>query len=200
MKKFIQIKDENYISWIKDLKERYRVSQIKAAIKVNSELIKFNWLLGKDIVEMKADYKWGSSFFDNLSLDLKRSFPNTKGFSPRNLLYMKQFYLLFPYNETTPQVGAQIMPQVGAQIFMMPWNHIKLIIDKCGQDRNKALFYVNNTLKNNWSRAVLMNEIDSNLYKRLGSALTNFEYTLPNSSSELAKEITKDPYNFILFK
>ncbi len=196
MNKLVSINDKEYANLIRDIKERYRQSQIKAAVKVNAELIQFNWMLGKDIVDMHAEAKWGTSFFETLSRDLKKSFSNAKGFSPRNLIYMKQFYSVFPAEESVPQVGAQFMPQVGAQIFMVPWNHIKLIIDKCSKDKNKALFYVNACIKNNWSRAVLMNQISSNLYERQGKAITNFDYTLPAISSDLAKEITKDPYNF----
>lgn len=200
MNKISVIKDRDYIDWIEGLKDRYRTSQIKAAIKVNYELIKFNWLLGKDIVDMKAESKWGSSFFKSLSNDLKRIFPNPTGFSPSNLAYMKRFYLLFS-NLICPQVGDEIVkieihPQVVGEIFTIPWSNIRIIIDKCWQKSDKALFYVNACIKNNWSRAILMNQISSNLYERQGKAITNFEYTLPPNTSDLAKEITKDPYNF----
>lgn len=200
MNKISPIKDKNYINWIEGLKDRYRTSQIKAAIKVNSELIKFNWLLGKDIVEMKAESKWGSSFFESLSNDLKKIFPNATGFSPSNLAYMKRFYILFP-NAFYPQPVGGIedspnYPQFAGEIFTIPWSNIRIIIDKCWQKSEKALFYANACIKNNWSRAVLMNQISSNLYERQGKAITNFEYTLPPITSDLAKEITKDPYNF----
>jgi len=130
MSKISFIKDKDYINWIEELKDRYRISQIKAAIKVNSELINFNWLLGKDIVDRKADAKWGSSFFETLSADLKRFFPNSGGFSVSNLRYMKRFYLLFP-ESIRPQLEGETPnnishPQVGTHIFMMPWNHIKI--------------------------------------------------------------------------
>lgn len=200
MNKNTLIKDRDYINWIEGLKDRYRISQIKASIMINSELIKFNWLLGKDIVDMKAESKWGSSFFESLSIDLKKNFPNATGFTPGNLRYMKRFYLLFS-NEIHPQVGDEIVsreihPQVGDKIFNLPWGHLKLIIDKCYEKPHMALFYANASIKNNWSRSILMNQISSNLYERQGKAITNFKYTLPPVTSDLAKEITKDPYNF----
>ena len=88
------------------------------------------------------------------------------------------------------------MPQAGAQVFHVPWNHIKYIIDKCGNDQSKALFYIQETIRNNWSRAVLLNFLGTDLYERKGKAITNFELTLPRDGSDLAKQITKDPYNF----
>ena len=118
--KIKSIKDEEYNNWLKELKNRFKQSQIKAAVKVNSELIRFYWSLGRDIVKMKSEAKWGSKFYDTLSKDLKEIFPNTSGFSVRNLHYMKQFYDLFSDIIILPQVGAkignEIMPQVGAKI------------------------------------------------------------------------------------
>lgn len=157
--KIKSIKDEEYNNWLKELKNRFKKSQIKAAVKVNSELIRFYWSLGRDIVIMKSEAKWGSKFYETLSKDLKELFPNTSGFSIRNLQYMKQFYDLFSDIVILPQVGAklgnEIMPQVGAQIFNVPWNHLKYIIDKVDGDKEKVLFFINEIIKNNWSRDVL---------------------------------------------
>ena len=198
--KVLSIIDCQYQDWLKELKTRYKKSQIKAAVKVNEELIKFYWMLGRDIVKMKSDYKWGSRFYETLARDLKELFPNTQGFSIRNLQYMKQFYELFPANIITHQVGAQFenesMPQVGEQIFLVPWNHIKCIMDKAKGNQEFALFYIKETIKNNWSRDILNNFLDTNLYERQGKAITNFEYHLPKENSDLAQQITKDPYNF----
>lgn len=132
--------------------------------------------------------------------------PEIKSFSPRNLQYMNQFYRLYSNVEITHQLDAQIFkneitPQVGAQIekniiFMIPWGHHKVIMDKCRDDQQKALFFVQKTLENNWSRAVLLNFLDTKLFDRQGKAVTNFELTLPSIRSDLAQELTKDPYNF----
>lgn len=201
MGKAIGIMDNDYRHWVETLGQRFRQSQIKSAVSVNSEMLRFYWELGRDIVEMHAEQRWGDKLMRNLSVDLQRENPDATGFSQRNIYYCKQFYLLYPeHSVILPQVGAklseQILPQVGAQIFSIPWGHHKYIIDKCSSNTDKAIFYVRQTLENGWSRAVLLNWMDSNLYERQGKALTNFKTTLPDVNSDLAQEITKDPYNF----
>ena len=219
MNKPISILDKDYLQWVKGLCMRYRQSQIKAAVKVNTEMLKFYWSLGRDIVTLKAEDRWGSKFFHNLSRDLKEANPSTTCFSPKNLLYMKNFYCMYqPYFEIGQQVADQlgenvILPQLGAKngsheigqqvadqlendIFLTPWGHHMLLIDKFFKEPQKALFYVHQTVKNGWSRNVLHNFIDSSLYERQGKALSNFKSTLPNVDSDLAQEIAKDPYIF----
>ena len=219
MNKPISILDKDYLQWVKGLCMRYRQSQIKAAVKVNTEMLKFYWSLGRDIVTLKAEDRWRSKFFHNLSRDLKEANPSTTCFSAKNLLYMKNFYCMYqPYFEIGQQVADQlgenvILPQLGAKngsheigqqladqlendIFLTPWGHHMLLIDKFFKEPQKALFYVHQTVKNGWSRNVLHNFIDSSLYERQGKALSNFKSTLPNVDSDLAQEITKDPYNF----
>ena len=219
MNKPISILDKDYLQWVKELCMRYRQSQIKAAVKVNTEMLKFYWSLGRDIVTLKAEDRWGSKFFHNLSRDLKEANPSTTCFSPKNLLYMKNFYCMYqPYFEIGQQVADQlgenvILPQLGAKngsheigqqvadqlendIFLTPWGHHMLLIDKFFKEPQKALFNVHQTVKNGWSRNVLHNFIDSSLYERQGKALSNFKSTLPNVDSDLAQEITNDPYNF----
>ena len=193
MNKPISILDKDYLQWVKELSKRYRQSQIKAAVKVNTEMLKFYWSLGRDIVALKAEARWGSKFFVNLSRDLKELNPKATCFSPTNLLYMKNFFRLYQdYSEITPQVGEQFEKD----IFSLPWGHHKLLIDKFLQMPQKALFYVRQTVANGWSRNVLHNFIDSSLYERQGKALSNFNRTLPDVDSDLVQEITKDPYNF----
>ena len=198
--------DGDYAEWIRNLSLRFKQSQIKAAIKVNSEMLRFYFLLGADIVNKKAESRWGDGFFKNLSKDLQNELPGVKGFSETNLRYSKYFYLL--YNQTLtihPQVGDKfynqdfiISPQVGDQldIFHIPWSHHKYIIDKCKKDTDKALFYVRKTLENNWSRNVLLNFLDTDLYERQGKAVSNFKSTLPKVNSDLAQQLIKDPYCF----
>ena len=195
--------NDAYKKWITQIKEQYRKSQIKSASSVNREMLMFYWELGRNLEIVKAQYDWGSNFYKVISDDIKRELPDVKSFSPRNLLYMHQFYRLYSLETITPQDGAQlgsveITPQVVAQmnIFMIPWGHHRFIIDKCKNDRDKAVFYVEKTLENNWSRAVLLNFLDTNLYERQGKAVSNFEKTLPTPQSDLAQEMTKDPYNF----
>ena len=191
--------DRNYAEWIRGLSIRFRNLQIKAATKVNQEMLKFYWSLGRDIVEMKTENQYGKSLLKNLSQDLTDALPGQHSFSPTNLGYMKRFYLL--YSSICPQLGdessdEEICPQVGEILFGIPWGHHKYIIDKCSGDPNKAWFYVNKTLENNWSRSVLLNFLSTDLYERQGKAITNFNSRLPVPQGDLAQEMTKDPYNF----
>ncbi len=217
MSKDITILDKDYILWVKNLVVRYRHSQIKAAIKVNSEQLKFNWMLGRDIVEMKVEERWGESVIEQLSKDLKKEMPHVEGLSVTNLRYCRRFYLLYSQaaiirpqveGESISDASSRIHPQVEgellsdetsaelADIFKVPWGHHKLILDKVKGDINKAMFFIHQTLENGWSRAMLLNWIDTRLYERQGKAITNFKHTFPNESSDLAQELTKDPYNF----
>ena len=196
----------NYKNWISEISMRFKASQIKASIKVNDEMLRFYWGLGRDIEMLKKNVSWGSHIYQKISKDLVEELPEIKSFSPRNLQYMNQFYRLYSDIEIAHQLDAQVFineiaPQVGAQIdkniiFMIPWGNHKVIMDKCKEDQQKALFFVQRTLENKWSRAVLLNFLDTQLYDRQGKAITNFELTLPDARSDLAQEITKDPYNF----
>ena len=234
--------DNDYAGWIKDLSLRFHQSQIKAAMKVNSELIQFYWELGRDIVEMKAEERWHENFWKNLSDDLQMTLPGIKGFSITNLQYTRRFYLLYSLSknehpqlggvgqnnaiecehpqlegvskpacyikniqnfpqlggkmEFRPQVEDEIIPQAVEHLFCIPWGHHKLIIDKLMGQPQKALFYVNKVYENNWSRAVLLNFLDTDLYERQGKAITNFKTTLPAVDSDLAQQLLKDPYCF----
>lgn len=188
MSKLIKI-DDSYKDWVQGLATRFRQCQLKAAVRVNEEMLRYYWALGKDIVKLQAESKWGDGFFDNLSLDLMDELPGIKGFSPRNLRYMKSFYLL--YNQLLEN-----LPQAEANLYAIPWGHHKYIMDRCQGDAKKALFFVQKTIENGWSRSVLLNFLDTNLYERQGKAITNFEQTLPATRTELAQQMTKDPYNF----
>lgn len=197
--------DEKYKNWITDISVRFKKSQIKAAMKVNEEMLRFYWTLGKEMAAIKETASWGSHFYQQVSRDLVGALPDVKSFSPRNLQYMSQFYKMYSDFEITPQLDAQnddseITPQAGAKsspqsIFMIPWGHHKAILDKC-KEQEKALFFVHKTIENNWSRAVLLNFLDTSLFERQGKAISNFRKVLPDSQSDLAQEMTKDPYNF----
>lgn len=216
MSKDITIIDSQYKEWIANLSRRYRQSQIKAAVKVNTEMLRFYWSLGRDIVALNAEANWGSKFMKNLSSDLKALMPDATCFSETNILYMKNFYCMFPYSKTiTPQPVEQlqndvsiITPQsvdeladnlvkiLGVDIFAIPWGHYRYLIDKYKNEPHKALFFIRKTIQEGWSRDMLLNFISTDLYEREGKALNNFTSTLPEPMSDLANEITKDPYNF----
>lgn len=200
------IADNNYVEWLGEIKQRYQKSQIKAAVRVNHTMLEFYWSLGRDIVTLKAESQWGSGVLQQLSLDLKKIFPDETGFSYRNILYMKQWYSF--YNEhiiKLHQLGAEIPKsithQLGAEVEMpadfafVPWKHHVQIVSKCSA-LDEALFYINQTIANNWSRDELEGEIKSNLYARQGVAMTNFSDTLALPQQKLAQELIKSPYNF----
>lgn len=218
MNKPINILDKDYLKWVKELCKRYRQSQIKAAVKVNHVVLQFYWDLGKDICNKEAENKYGSKFYATLSRDLRNEIPDAEGLSERNLRYTKKFYQLYNQkikilqqiaanseSEILQQPAAKSNTELASQelaahimqdLFSVPWGHQMLLIDKCSDDVIKALFYVQQVVENGWSRNVLHNYIDSSLYERQGKALSNFTRTLPEVGSDLAQEITKDPYNF----
>ena len=150
----------------------------------------------------------GSGFFVNLSKDMRTILPGVQGLSSSNLRYMKKFYELYS-DPILPQFVEELkskedsinVPQLvgdlsDKELFSIPWGHHRAIIDKCKLDREKSILFVKKTILNNWSRAVLLNFLDTDLYERQGKAISNFEYALSEPQSDLAQEITKDPYNF----
>ena len=198
--------EQEFVKWVASIKKRYKQSQIKAAIRVNSELIAFYFDLGKEISESSFKKQYGNSFFKKLSDELKKNASNTAGFSIENLRYVEKFYTM--YKNISPQVvgilengsNYQISPQVVAKLSMVPWGHHRFIIDKCKNDERKAWFYINKIIENGWSRSTLDLYISSNLYEREGKAITNFEVTLPKEESDHIQQLTKDPYCFDFFE
>ncbi len=191
--------DDSYRSWVQNIAKRFRQSQIKAALKVNDEMLRFYWSLGRDISERKSAMGKGNEFYNLVSKDLQNLLPDVKSFSPTNLKYMQYFYELYSNPQVADSATGQLSPQVvdlSEMLFSIPWGHHRSIIDKCKSNSDKALFYVRKTLENNWSRAVLLNFLGTNLYERQGKAITSFEMTLPAEKSDLAQAITKGPYNF----
>lgn len=194
-------KNAEYKDWLAGIKIRVRSAQIKAAVKVNSEMLLFYWDLGADIVVKQEKAKWGEGFLTQLSKDLMFEFSDMKGFSKRNLELIRQWFLFYSKQEViAKQPVSQLQDksigqQPVAQITQIPWGHNIAIISKC-KNIKEALFYVRNTLEYNWSRNVLVHQIESGLYKRGGKSLTNFAFTLPKPQSDLAQQTLKDPYVF----
>ncbi len=184
--------DKAYKDWLADIKARVRNAQIKAALKVNTELLDLYWWLGGDIVEKQKKSKWGDSPLLRLGKDLMAEFPDMKGFSDRNLKYIRQWYLFYSKGEV---IGEVIGQQVVAQIKQIPWGHNIAIISK-SRSIEEALFYVQKTVVHSWSRSVLVHQMESGLYKREGKAISNFSLTLPKPQSDLAHQTLKDPYIF----
>jgi len=196
------ISDKNYKNWLADIKLKIRSAQLKAAVKVNTELLGLYWQLGADIVEKQTYSKWGDGFLLQLSRDLTIEFPDMKGFSVSNLKYIKQWYKFYSQGKTLSQqaVGLiakqsvptnQINQQSIGQIVQIPWGHNIAIITKC-KNINESLYYVQNTIAHNWSRSVLVHQIERGLYKREGKSINNFALTLPKPQSDLAGQTLKD--------
>jgi predicted nuclease of restriction endonuclease-like (RecB) superfamily len=186
------LNNNDYTAWLSELKSTIRRRQIKAALAVNSELISLYWDLGSQIVQKQENAKWGTGFIDQLSKDLKTEFPEMSGFSKRNLELIRQWYLFYNSNLT---IAKQPVSQLENALFSIPWGHHILIMQKI-KNQHDALFYIQQTIKNNWSRAVLEYHIETQLHARQGKAITNFTLTLPEPESDLAQQIIKDPYNF----
>lgn len=179
--------DRHYKSFLKDIKERLKTAQIRAAMAANSELIKFYWQLGTDLIEKQKAFSWGDNFLQQFSNDIKKMFPEMQGFSKRNLEHMRRFAALYPNIEFTKQPVSQL-----------PWGHIVRLMQTIGEE-NIRNWYAIQTIKNGWSRSVLEMQIESDLYERQGKSskkISNFHEHLPAIQSDLANEVLKDPYNF----
>lgn len=192
MSKLIKTNND-YKAWVTEIKQHIRQSQFKAAVKVNTELIRLYWTLGKDIVERQSESEWGKGFFNELSQDLKDAFPDMEGFSVTNLKYMKRMYLFYSQSDIIRQQLADELQE--HLLFSIPWWHHVVLMTKCNTIE-EALFYMKKIVENGWSRNVLMNFIEADLYKAEGKAITNFASCLPNPQSDLAQQTLKDPYNF----
>ena len=223
-----QIANIDYADWLQSITKRYRQSQIKAAVAVNTEMLRFYFGLGADIVRMEKDQPWGSGFLKRLSLDLKMQMPEAGCFSRINLYYMARFFKLYAHPPIVQQVAEQLddddltqkvqqvaehfvatdsdspvllafeksYPNVAKMLFSVPWGHHMVLIDKFSANQGAALFYIQQIVRNGWSRAVLMHFIDTQLHARQGKAVSNFAVALPEPDSDLAQEVTKDPYCF----
>ena len=206
IKRDSMLADADYVQWLSDLKQRYRQSQAKAAVHVNHGMLEFYWSLGRDIVALKAESKWGSDFYNQLSVDLKQTFPQQKGFSVTNLKYIKRWYLFYyeqsiNRQQAVDEIKDQIRQQAADELEMpakfafVPWGHHIELISKC-HSLQEAFFYINQVINGNWSRGRLEDEIKGDLFARQGGAITNFDNTLPTPQQMQAQEILKSPYNF----
>ena len=178
------INNDGYFHVLENIKEQIKHAQYMAVLGANREQIMLYWNIGKVIIE---NNKWGSKFIDNLARDIKLEFPNSKGYSVRNLKYMRKFVELFPQFEIVQVPLAQLT-----------WYHLQLLMDKTSSDSAKFLWYANKTIENGWSRNVLLHQVGIKLYERqaIADKAANFEKTLPRPQSELARETLKNPYVF----
>lgn len=212
--------DKDYLNWLDEVKSRYRSAQIKAAVRVNAEQLRFNWNLGRDLVQKKAEERWGSGVVKQVCFDLQAAFPQSKGFSLSNLWRMKQWYLFYSdhaeklaqlvrelqsaINQPTTKLALPVRELIETNsegmsfpevLALIPWKHHMEIIAKC-KTIDEALFYIKESIARGWSYNALANCIKADLYKTTGKAVTNFSEKLPSPQSELAQEITKSTYDF----
>lgn len=175
---------DGYSDWLTDLKNRIHHAQQRASLAVNRELIQLYWQIGQDILQRQAEQGWGAKVIERLAHDLRTAFPEMKGFSRSNLMYMRAFAEAWPDAEVVQQAVGQL-----------PWGHNLVLLSKL-KDRAQRLTYAQATLEHNWSRNVLVMQIETGLLERQGKAVTNFEARLPKAQSDLARESLKDPYRF----
>lgn len=173
-----------YADWLIDLKSRIHHARQHAALMVNREMVGLYWQIGRDILVRQAEQGWGAKVIDRLAHDLRTAFPEMKGFSPRNLKYMRAFAEAWPDAEFVQAVLAQL-----------PWYHQLALLDKLDNSEDRR-WYAAKAIENNWSRNVLVMQIESQLLQRSGTAVTNFDLSLPVAQSDLARESLKDPYRF----
>jgi predicted nuclease of restriction endonuclease-like (RecB) superfamily len=173
-----------YENVLKELKEKIQHAQAKAMLAVNQELICLYWEIGRQILHQEENKGWGAKVVDQLATDLRKAFPNLKGFSARNLRYMKSF--------ADAYADLAILQAGPAKL---TWYHNCTILDKVKASAERQ-WYVQETIKSGWTRDILVHQIESGLYRRQGKAITNFATALPKPQSELVRQILKDPYNF----
>ncbi|MDF5717621.1 MAG: PDDEXK nuclease domain-containing protein [Rhizonema sp. NSF051] len=174
----------SYDALLSILKQRIRTAQVRAALAVNQELVLLYWQIGREILQRQQEEGWGTKVIERLSKDLKREFPDIKGFSARNLKYMRAFAEAYPDEQIVQQPAAQI-----------PWFHNCVLLDRVKVPEQRV-WYIQQTIQNGWSRAILEMQIESRLYERQGGAVTKFSQTLPKPQSDLAQQLIKDPYHF----
>ena len=215
--------DTDYADWIAEVKHRYRSAQVKAAVRVNAEKLLFNWQLGRDLVQKKAEERWGAGVVEQVSLDLQSEFPDSEGFSATNLWYMKRWYLFYT-SRTTPQILQWLVEELQITInqrskklqrpveenlneklyqvgkafplpfALVPWGqHIEIIVN-C-KTIEEALFYIRETIEKGLSRPALHNVIKANLFEHQGKIINNFSEHLPALQSKLVQEVLKENYD-----
>lgn len=174
----------DYNDFLRDLKARILAAQMRASLSINRELVLLYWGIGKDILAKQEQQGWGTKVIERLAADLGRSFPGVRGFSPRNLKYMRAFADAWPEEAIVQGVLAQIS-----------WYHNLALLEKLASP-DERLWYARSAIEHGWSRTILVHQIESGLHRRQGMATTNFSRTLPVPQSELAQQLLKDPYHF----
>jgi predicted nuclease of restriction endonuclease-like (RecB) superfamily len=179
--------DKSYISILESLKEKIRHARLKTAITVNTELLALYWEIGRTISQQQKQEGWGAKVIEKLAQDLKKEFPDFKGLSLRNLWYMKSFAETWAGMLIVQPPVAQLQNNenhnfkfVQPLVAQIPWAHHIVLLNKTNTEEER-LFYLQKTVENGWSKTMLAQQIDNQLYIRQGNAITNFELTLPKN-------------------
>ena len=218
--------DKEYAEWIAELKVRYRSAQVKAAVRVNAEKLLFNWELGRDLVQKKAEERWGAGVVEQVSLDLRREFPDADGFSTANLWFMKKWYLFYADSDSMEKLYQLGRELPNTKLYLLGRERLKQAVSEMTDAKlhqfgaefplafalvpwrhhveiiskcktlDEALFYIRETIENGLSRASLLNCIKAKLYEHKGKILNNFSEHLPALQSELIQEVLKENYDF----
>jgi predicted nuclease of restriction endonuclease-like (RecB) superfamily len=214
--------NSDYLKILQGLKEKIIQTRQRVSLSANAQLLSLYWEIGKTIAVMESEQGWGAKTIEKLSIDLKTSFPEMKGLSPRNLRYMRDFSNTYPHftlstssveflqqpaaiTQSADKQTDIILQQTAAkldttsitnlELAQIPWSDHQVLLDKV-KDADARAFYIQQIIKNGWSRNVLVHQITGKLFQRQGKALSNFELTLPNPQSDLATETLKNPYLF----
>ena len=174
----------DYASWLAGLKVRIRQERLRVVLASNAVMVLLYWDIGRSILDKQADQGWGSRVIDRLAGDLREAFPEMKGFSPRNLKYMRTFATTWPDRRI-----------VQASLAQLTWYHHIALMEKLDNPESR-LWYAAKTLEHGWSRNILALQIESHAHRRQGKAQTNFPATLPPTDSDMAVQVFKDPYLF----
>ncbi len=174
-----------YAELLEALKARVRSTQVRAARAANTEVLRLYWSIGRDILDRQDIAGWGAQVVDRLAADLRAEFPDQRGWSRRNLSYMRALAAAWPD-------GAAFVQQAAAQL---PWGHLLVLLDRLDSQAERD-WYAARAVAEGWSRAVLEFSIRSGLHARVGAAPSNFTAQLPPAESDLARELVRDPYVF----
>ena len=203
----------DYLNWLSEVKKRFRESQGRALVKVNAEMLEFYWSIGRDLVVLKAESRWGESVVKQFAFDMREAFPNAMGFSYSNVKYMKQWYLFYNQqveksqrpvglfeNENADHTPVKSQRGIGflplPELFRhIPWGqHIDIVSRSISLD--EAFFYAKQVAELGWSRPMLNAKMDAKLFQSQGAICSNFEFTLPAEQSQITQQLFKDPYHF----
>lgn len=201
--------DAEYTVWVEDLKRSYRMAQANTVLKTNFEKLKWYWNMGGELVTRKAEERWGSGVVEQVSLDLQKEFPNSKGLSADNLWAMKRWYSFYAdkfqdeklvrcvqelYDSGNLPITSGVIP-FPEMFGLIPWGH-HLDVVRLSNTLPEAVFYLKKTIQEGWKRIVLQRFLKAGLYAKHGGAISNFKELLPMEQAELVQEITKENYDF----